>query len=89
MKIAYVANARIPTEKAHGLQIMEMCRAFARNGHEVTLVVPKRRNVIKEDPFLYYDIEPCFEILRRGSATARARRSSSFREPECPDCEKS
>ena len=29
MKLIYIANARIPTEMAHGLQIMKMCEAFA------------------------------------------------------------
>jgi len=31
-KIIYIANARIPTEKAHGIQIMKMCEAFANYG---------------------------------------------------------
>jgi len=29
MKLIYIANARIPTEKAHGIQIMQMLKAFA------------------------------------------------------------
>jgi GxxExxY protein len=32
MKLIYIANARIPTEKAHGIQIMKMCEAFAKYG---------------------------------------------------------
>lgn len=28
MKLLYIANIRIPTEKAHGIQIMKMCEAF-------------------------------------------------------------
>lgn len=62
MKLAYVANVRMPTEKAHGLQIMQMCRAFAAAGHEVTLVVPKRRNPIKEDVWAYYGFPATFRI---------------------------
>ena len=27
-KLIYIANARIPTEKAHGIQIMKMCESF-------------------------------------------------------------
>ena len=30
MKILYLANIRIPTEMAHGLQIMKMCEAFSK-----------------------------------------------------------
>lgn len=63
MKIAYLFNSRIPTEKAHGLQIMQMCDAFARNGHDVTLVVPRRRNPIKESPWAYYGLEQRFRIV--------------------------
>jgi glycosyltransferase involved in cell wall biosynthesis len=67
MKILYIANARMPTEKAHGLQIMKMCQAFANLGHEVTLVIPHRRNIITDDPFRYYGIQPVFRIQRAWS----------------------
>lgn len=43
MKLYYVANARMPTEKAHGIQIAKMCEAFIEAGVDVTLVVPRRR----------------------------------------------
>jgi len=64
LKIVYIANARIPTEKAHGIQIMKMCEAFAKNGAEVILILPKRRNPIKQDPFSYYNVEPIFKIKK-------------------------
>lgn len=64
MKMVYIANVRLPTEKAHGLQIMEMCQVFSQNGFEVELVVPWRLNYIKDDPFNYYDIAPVFKIKR-------------------------
>ncbi|MDI6591894.1 MAG: glycosyltransferase family 4 protein [Patescibacteria group bacterium] len=69
MKIIYIANARIPTEKAHGIQIMKMCEAFSDlkiHGSEfkVELVVPMRFNYIKEDPFSYYGIERKFKIKK-------------------------
>ena len=41
-KIYYIANARIPTEKAHGIQLAKMCEAFVRQGIELELVVPNR-----------------------------------------------
>jgi len=62
MKLFYIANARIPTEKAHGIQIMKMCEAFVKCGLEVELIIPKRRNPIKEDVFKYYGIETRFAI---------------------------
>ncbi len=66
MKIIYVANARMPTEKAHGAQIMKTCEAFAQLGHDVELIVPDRnRNAdIPEDPFIYYGIKTRFAIRR-------------------------
>lgn len=58
MKILYIGYLRIPTEKAHGFQIMKMCAAFAANGHTTELIVPKQYNRITEDPFAYYGISP-------------------------------
>jgi glycosyltransferase involved in cell wall biosynthesis len=63
MKIFYIANARIPTEKAHSIQIMEMCNAFTSHG-EVELIVPRRFNQIKKDPFEYYGLDKKFKITR-------------------------
>ena len=67
MKLLYLTNSRLPTEKAHGIQIMSMCEAFARAGAEVTLVVPGRRNEITQDPFLYYGIQSNFKIQYVGT----------------------
>lgn len=64
MKIVYVANVRMPTEKAHGFQIMKMCEAFADLENEVTLIAPRRLNPIKDDPFDYYGIKKNFKIVR-------------------------
>ncbi|MEK7598912.1 MAG: glycosyltransferase [Patescibacteria group bacterium] len=67
MKLLYIANARIPTEKAHGLQIMKMCESFssleAENEKlEVELILPRRINPIKIDPFIYYGVNKSFKI---------------------------
>ncbi len=64
MKIIYIANIRLPTEKAHGIQIMKMCQAFANKGVEVELLVPRRRNDLKQDSFDFYNIEKTFRITR-------------------------
>ena len=62
-KLLYIANARMPTEKAHGIAIMKACQAFVREGVEVTLVVPQRRNHLKNDPFELYGIRERFPIV--------------------------
>ncbi len=64
MKIAYIENIRLPTEKAHGIQIMKMCEAFALNGHEITLIVPDKHNIHSIDPFKYYSISNKFNIIK-------------------------
>lgn len=64
MKFFYIANIRLPTERAHGIQIMEMCGAFAERGCSVELVVPNRRNHLHEDPFVYHDVPRTFSIKR-------------------------
>lgn len=43
-RLIYLANNRLPTEKAHGLQIVQMCEALADTGYAVTLVTPRRFN---------------------------------------------
>jgi len=64
MNILYLSNARIPTEKAHGVQIMKMCQALAGLGNKVTLVLPRRHNYTKKTPFEYYGIEESFKIKK-------------------------
>ena len=67
MKIIYIANIRIPTEMAHGLQIMKMCEAFAKCGIELELIVPMRFRISelgKKDPFEYYKVDKIFKIKK-------------------------
>ena len=62
MKILYLAFIRLPTEKAHGVQIMKTCEALAEAGVSVELVTPGRKTYIKEDPFQYYGVKKNFII---------------------------
>ncbi len=64
MKLLYIANQRIPTEKAYGLQITKMCQAFAGLGLEIELLVPTRRNPIKKDIFDYYSVGRTFKFKK-------------------------
>lgn len=64
MNVLYVTNARLPTEKAHGLAIMKTCEALARAGHTVELIAPKRRNLLQADPFEYYGITERFALKK-------------------------
>jgi glycosyltransferase involved in cell wall biosynthesis len=42
MKIIFVENVRIPSERAHAYQIVQTCQWLGRLGHDVTLVNPSR-----------------------------------------------
>ena len=64
MKLVYITNARIPTEKAHGVQIMKACEAFADAGAEVRLLVSDRTTPIAKDPFDFYGVRRNFTITR-------------------------
>lgn len=64
MKLKYIVNARIPTEKAHGYQICKMCEEFSKAGVEVELIVPKRKNFIKENAFDFYRVKNNFKITK-------------------------
>ncbi len=63
----YIANVRMPTEKAHGYQIVQMCEAFALAGEEVKLVVPARLNTpsMRNIPSLYayYGVHENFNVV--------------------------
>lgn len=63
-KIFYIANIRLPTDKAHGIQIMKTCEALAKEKVSITLVVPLRFNSMKDDPFSYYRTDKVFSIRK-------------------------
>src|SRR5258708_11119547 len=64
MKLIYVFNGRLPTEKAHGVQVARSCEGFAKAGCDVSLVVPFRKNTIREDIFDYYGVSRIFNLVR-------------------------
>lgn len=43
MKLYYIVNARMPSEKAYGIQIAKMCEAFIEHGVELELCIPRTR----------------------------------------------
>jgi glycosyltransferase involved in cell wall biosynthesis len=59
MKLLYIANLRMPTPKAYGIQIAKNCEAFARAGLEVELVVPSRPT-LNQDFYDYYGVDRNF-----------------------------
>lgn len=64
MRVFYVTNARLPTEKAHGLATIKLCAAFAKAGVAVTIFASWRINSIREDLYAYYGVERVFRVRR-------------------------
>lgn len=74
-KLLYIANVRLPTEKAHGLQIMQNCEAFADSGAEVRLWTAHRVNTPElrgiQDIWKHYGVKhnftrrtvPCIDLI--------------------------
>ena len=65
MKIVYITNARLPTEKAHGVQILKMIQAFSGLGHKTTLIHPKRfqKEIShKKSVYEFYGLEKLFDV---------------------------
>ncbi|MDO8492457.1 MAG: glycosyltransferase family 4 protein [bacterium] len=76
MKIIYLSHFRLPTAKAHGLQVMKMCESFAGTGSKVELLIPTKKNFIGQNPFDYYGVKNSFSLRRLyipdlGSRTTR------------------
>ena len=64
VKLFYIVNAKIPTNRANGYQIFKMCEEFARVGLEVELWVPTRDSQFNQDPFEFYGSERNFKIRK-------------------------
>ena len=62
MRLSFIANIRMPTEKAHGVAVAKMCAAFAAAGAEVELLVPMRKGLLDKNPFEYYGVPASFKI---------------------------
>ena len=62
MKLFYLVNYRMPTEKAHGVQIAKMCEALADKGVDLTLVLPKKFTTVNQDIYSYYQVKNNFKI---------------------------
>lgn len=43
MNFLYITNSRLPTERAHGLQISKTCEALIKKGVDLTLLIPARK----------------------------------------------
>lgn len=67
-RLIYIGNKRLPTEKAHGLQIVQNCEAFADAGVEVSLWAAARQNTPElrdvTDIWAHYGVKRNFRLRR-------------------------
>ena len=64
-RLIYVANARLPTEKAHGHAIVKMCEAYAERGVGVQLWHARRQQdpaLARQTVFEYYGVPETFRV---------------------------
>ena len=67
MNILYLSASPIPSRKANSIHVMNMCQAFAKNGHDVFLFAPDKKGDIQpvpQDVFAFYGVDSCFSIAK-------------------------
>ena len=70
--LIYVANARLPGEKAHGHAIVTMCEAYSCAGLDVDLGHHRRqqdRRIVGRSVFEYDEVEPTFRVRTLAKST--------------------
>jgi len=58
----FVLHGRMPTEKAHGLQIAKTMEALTEKDVYATLWIPRRENALMQDVGAYYDLRSTFPV---------------------------
>ena len=70
MRLFYITNTRIPSERASAYQVMQMCAALASQSVQVDLVYPQRQAygpwAAIGDVFAYYGV-PSFLLHAAGA----------------------
>ena len=62
MKIHYLSGSTIPSLQANSVNVMKMCSAFARNGHQLTLFARQPNQGKTVSAFDQYGIDPDFRL---------------------------
>ena len=67
-RMYYLAPIRLPTEKAHGRQIVKTVEALARRGLDIELVIPRRTNASNQEIFSHYGVTHPFLLKQLTTA---------------------
>ena len=62
MKLLYLSNMKMPSEKAHSVQVANTCAAFAGQGLDVELVAVANKEKAGHDIFSFHEIKKNFTI---------------------------
>ncbi len=62
MKITCIATAQVPSITANSIQVMKVCHALARLGHEITLYVPGRATADRQALADLYGLSQPFAV---------------------------
>jgi len=61
-KMFIIFHGRFPSEKAASLFAAKSCEAFASEGFNVELIIPKRKGLVEANPFEYYSVKENFKV---------------------------
>ncbi len=67
MRIAFISNSIIPSRTANSIQVIKMCQAFSKNGHEVVLLAPDIKDDYEKDVeniYEFYGVKKNFKIKK-------------------------
>lgn len=81
MKIIYLSAGEIPSSKANSIQVMKVCQAFARLGHQVTLLTPAAKSLVPawDDLAAHYGLTTPFGLQFIPLQSAWKRRDFAWR----------
>src|SRR5690606_167684 len=69
MNIVYISDSAIPfdieeDQNAESIFVMKMCEAFAKKGHNVTLIARNFKDLfVDERIYNFYGVRQCFKII--------------------------
>jgi glycosyltransferase involved in cell wall biosynthesis len=71
MKIVAIAGSQIPSDTANSIQVMKACNALVQLGHDLTLIVPRTRQMAIVDLKSHYGLQTDFPIEWLASPSRR------------------
>jgi glycosyltransferase involved in cell wall biosynthesis len=70
VRILYLSLSYVPSRRASSVQVMKMCSALARRGHEVVLIAKQGDEPVGDD-HAFYAVEPNFVVDKIARPTRR------------------